>query len=292
VTKWLLDPTRLGFNTASLAGHSIPEAVTVGRRLGFHTIELLAFDGARHSQGPLAGFWFDRMNKREREELREVVAVFEHLTTHAPFIETPLFTHNPGIRSEVLRQQRLTIEATAWLGGSSTTMHINQQTGYALEEYWENIKATFRELGDHAQEHNLSVTIETGFPTQVDVFAGLIHEIDHPAVGANLDVGHLRGYYPVQRWREADGPELYNQTLQAQVRALGSRLYHVHLHDVRWEDLRDHRRIGHGIIDFGALFRVMAESGFEGLMTFELEDPEFETALAESKKLIEAALKA
>jgi sugar phosphate isomerase/epimerase len=285
-----LDPHKLGFSTASLPGHSIAEAAAVGRDLGFRTIELLAFDGFRHSQGQLAGFWFDGLCDAERERLRDVLAPFAHRATHAPFVDAPLFTHNLGIRAETLRQQQVTIEATAWLGGSTTTLHVNQKIGYALDEYRGEIVETFRALGDRAADHGITLTIETGFPPGVETFAALIHEIGHPAVGANLDVGHLVGYEPRERWREPDGPALYNDTLLRQVQALGDKLLHLHLHDVRAQDMRDHCEVGAGVVDYRRLMRCLADHGFTGLMTFELEAPDLVGALTRSKALVETAL--
>lgn len=287
-----MDASRLGFSTACLAGHSIDEAAQVGHELGFQTIELLAFDGYRHSQGELEGFYFDRMSDAEREALRRAVGPFEHVSTHAPFIDIPLLAPNPGIREEALRQIEVAIEATAFLGGSTTTAHACPQSGRSIEESWDELVRTFRLLGDRAADANITLTVETGYPIGVETFARLVHDIDHPAVGANIDVGHLVGYLPAEVRGTEEGAALYRATLLEQLDALGEKVYHFHLHDVRQSDFRDHRGAGRGFLDFGAIMRWCREQQFDGLWVFELEEPDKVEALRESRQQVESALDA
>ena len=253
-----LDPMKLSFSTACLANHNLAEAARVGRELGFRGIELLAFDGYRHSQGDLAGFYFDRLTTEEKDRLRELVAPFAHVSTHAPFIDISLFAPNPSVREEAFRQIVVAIGATAFLGGSTTTAHVCGKSGYGFEEYRGEVVDTFRRLGDLAGEAGITLTIETGFPVGVDAFAGLIHDIVHPAVGANVDVGHLVGYLPAEVRGTTEGAERYRQTLLAQLEALGDKVYHFHLHDLRESDFRDHRAVGRGFLDYRAIMRWLS----------------------------------
>ncbi len=285
-----MDKDKLGFSTACLAGYSIEEAVRIGRELGFRTVELLAFDGYRHSQGELAGFYFDRMSDAEREALRCAVGPFEYVSTHAPFIDIPLLAPNPGIREEALRQIEVAIEATAFLGGSTTTAHACPKSGRSLEEAWGDLVRTFRLLGDRAAEAKITLTIETGYPVGVETFARLIHDIDHPAVGANIDVGHLVGYLPTEVRGTEEGAARYRATLMEQLDALGEKVYHFHLHDLRQTDFRDHRGAGRGFLDFTAIMRWCREQQYDGLWVFELEEPDKVEALRESRQRVEAAL--
>ena len=286
----MLNSSKLSFSTASLAGHSISEAARVGWDLGFRSIELLAFDGYRHSQGDLAGFYFERMTPPEREALREVVSRFDNVSTHAPFIDMPLFAPNPALREAAIAQLDVAIEATAYLGGSTTTAHVSGKSGYTLEEMWPEILATFRALGDRAASAGITLTIETGYPVGVESFAGLIHEIDHPAVGANVDVGHLVGYLAPEVRGTEEGAALYRETLIAQLDALGGKVTHFHLHDLRLSDFRDHRACGRGFLDYTEIMRWCRDASFEGIWAFELEEPDIVPALAESKAVIERAI--
>ena len=83
---------QLGVNIASLAGYDLYDAVSTLKTLGFKTVELLSFEGGKHSQGDLPGFWFGKLSATEKDELKEALRSFSGITLHAPFADTPLFT--------------------------------------------------------------------------------------------------------------------------------------------------------------------------------------------------------
>jgi sugar phosphate isomerase/epimerase len=82
----------------------------------------------------------------------------------------------------------------------------------------------------------------------------LLDEVDHPRLGANLDVGHALCV--------GDDPA-------ESVRVLAGRLKHLHLEDIRG---RRHWHLipGLGEIDFGAIRRALDEVGYSGAAAVEL----------------------
>lgn len=273
---------RIGFNTASLPNRPLEETARIGRELGLHALELLAFADYRHSMGDLAGLYFDRLSDDDWGLLTRVASGFAHIAVHAPFWEVAPFSPNPAIREASRQQLRATIEASADLGASTVTTHVTPRPGYELAEYRPQVLDFYRELGDLAGERGVSVTIETGFPRPIDEFAALIHDIEHPAVGANVDVGHLRGLLTPEQQRSVEAPALYAELLARHVDSLGPKIMHVHLHDIRASDFRDHREYGTGVLDLTDFFRRLLALGYRGMANFELEEPDAEAALARS----------
>jgi len=286
------DASRLGFSSACLAGKTLAEAAEIGLELGFRGYEMLAFDHYRHSQGVLRGFYFEHMTAAERDELRTIADRFDHVSTHAPFIDMPTVAPNPSIRAVAQKQLEIAIDAIAFLGGSTTTTHITPKHIYPLAEFKDEVVELYRRLGDRAAAVGVTITIETGYPTSVAEFADLIWSIDHPAVGANVDVGHLRGTIPAEIKGTPESVALYNDRLEEHIRSLSTKLFHVHLHDTRLSDFRDHRAAGRGFLDYQRVFRVLGELDYAGFFAFELEEPDLIPALIESKACIEAAMAA
>ena len=285
-----MDKQQLGSNTASLAGYSLFDAIDTIQGMGFATIELLAFCNARHSIGNLAGFWFSKLSEAEKNTLKDEMASFYGIAIHAPFIDIPLITYNEAVQQLSIAQICEAIDAANFLGGSLVTIHLNSKTSYQLHEYWDEMILVSRFLGDYADGRNVRIGIETGFPPKVDDFVRLITDIDHDAVGANIDVGHLTGSVDNELRGTDKGCEVYNDNLTELISRLGKKVYHLHLHDVRASDWRDHRQAGTGIIDFHRLFAVLNSFDYTGLMTFELEEQQEEDALRQSKKHIEAEI--
>ena len=110
-----LSPDRLAFSVACLAGYTLEEAGRIGHQLGFAGVEFTAFAGYRHSQGDLAGFYFERLSKEEREHLRDLAGSFSFVTLHAPFFEIPLLSPNPALNEVAVQQVVVT-----YLGGRVT----------------------------------------------------------------------------------------------------------------------------------------------------------------------------
>jgi len=286
-----MDVRKLGTNTASLGGFALYEAIGKVREIGFHTIELLAWEDAVHSQGELAGYWFDEMTTPERDRLRAAVSYFDHVATHLPFVEMPVFTYNRRLAEFVKEQFKAGIEGTGFLGGETATMHVWARAQRDLPHYWQDMVDTFRELSDHAAQWDVKIAIETMFPPSIDEFAGLIDDVAHSHFGANVDVGHVRGCTDLGIAKEDQGkPEAeqrYMECLLALMERLGDKLFHVHLHDVSRVDWHDHRAPGRGFLDFTAILAQLDRMDYAHLMTFELEEPDIVPALVESKAFIE-----
>jgi len=151
---------------------------------------------------------------------------------------------------------------------------------------------TFRELGDYAATQRIRIGVETGFPNTIKDYVRLIQEIDHEYVGATLDVGHLVAYFD-RKTLIINPNVIYNDILLKMVKLLGesSKLFHIHLHDVRREDLRDHRALGHGIIDFPKFFKALADVNYDGLLIFEFEEPDKIGTLIKAKQFVESIIK-
>ena len=286
-----MDKARLGSSTASLAGYPLLDAVAKIGDLGFETVELLAFDGARHRIGDLSGFWFNRMTGPEKAALRRALSGFKHVATHLPFIDIPLFSHNSDVAGFCRQHLKMCIEGSGYFGATAAAIHVYPKSGFKYAEYWDEMLATFRDLGDHAAKCGVKLGIETGAPSSINEYTKLIQDVDHPSVGGLIDVGHCFFYSDVVRKPDErgtpDAVQRGNDCLIGIVESLGPKVLHFHLHDVGRKDWQDHRAVGRGIIAFPRLFETLKKLNYAGLMTFELEEPDLLPALSESRSAIE-----
>jgi len=291
----MLQPRQICVNTACFPDTPLPDALTHAQEMGFRCIELLAFDGARHSQGALAGFWFDRMTDREKQDLAEATASFQHIAVHLPFFELPLFAYDAEMRSFCEGRIGTGLDGAAYLGAGVAVIHAYARPGMACRDYWPLMLDAFRRLSDRAAEGNVRLAVETGFPNTIQDFADLVFDVDRANFGATLDVGHIRSYRDHGVTPEAYGtPESaarYNDCLTAILTRLGERIFHIHLHDVRATDWRDHRAPGRGLIDWPRLFTALAALPYPHLLSFELEEPQPLQALQESKVFVESLIR-
>jgi len=121
------------------------------------------------------------------------------------------------------------------------------------------LNASIRPVADLAAEHSIAVAIETPhvntIAETVEEAHRLLEQIDH-RVKCAFDTSHaFRG----ERIALADA-----------VKVIGTdRIGHIHLRDVRGEELTFSPGKGHG--DFRGLFRALSEIGYSGYLCIELE---------------------
>ena len=277
------------FSTASLPNRPLPEILSIGQRLGFKAVELLAFDGYRHRLGWLAGFYWDRLSPAQRDELARMTAQFDHIALHAPFIDTRPISPDPAIREASVIELQACIEAARILGAKVITTHAAPPPHFSYAEVRPRLVSLYRTLADAAAEADVRIGIETGWPPP-EQMVDLVSAIHHPMVGITVDVGHLRGLLAPADRESQDGPAIYNELVLNHIRTAGRYIVHVHVHDVRVPDWRDHVALGQGILDFRAVLQELQRAKYEGLLSFELEAPQDEEALAKSKALLEELL--
>lgn len=286
---------RLGASVACLAGRSLTGAVDEVARLGFSTLELIAYAGARHSAGQIPGFWFHRLPEREKRALYDATRRFRHISAHMPFQDLHLFSYSPDVRAFGFDQIVTALDGLAFLRGEVAVVHAGGlPAGTSYRDVWSLMLDVFRRLGDQAARRRLRIGIETMQPDTSDDFVRLIHEIGHPNVGATIDTGHIRGAKDLRVSPNRRGtPEArgaYNRLLARIIDRLGDRVVHYHLSDVRASDWADHRTLGTGIVDFGPVLRRAALQSRPPLLVMELEEADGQGALAASRVHLERIL--
>ena len=283
-----MERSRIGAGLGCFANGGFWEAIDRAAELGFGSIELLSVEGSRHSVGLLPGIWFDGIGPDELERLRRALGPFAHTSVHAPFVDAPLFTYNRGIAAESVRQVEACIAVAGQLGMRAVAVHANRRALLDARNLWDEMVAVFRRLGDAALAAGTLVGLETGYPDRFDQFVDLVRAIDHPAVGATLDVGHVAFLVESGPRGTPEGAAAYNRNVVELIRALGERVVHAHLHDVRQADWRDHRALGSGMLDLPAMVDAFRAVGYAGLLQIELEEPAQEEALVASRRALEA----
>jgi sugar phosphate isomerase/epimerase len=137
--------------------------------------------------------------------------------------------------------------------------------------------------------------VETGYPPSVAEFVELIKEVDHPAVGATLDVGHQARYVELQqrvKGLAANSPDAiraYNDVNVELVRALGDKLVHLHVHDIEPSTWREHQPLRYGFVDYPRLLAALRELRYPGSMVLEIAGSPLEMPryLREAKRKLE-----
>jgi L-ribulose-5-phosphate 3-epimerase len=143
---------------------------------------------------------------------------------------------------------------------------LNTFTGDAESpEEVEAFKANVREIADEAQAAGIRLCIETDsnlLPT-AEIGRRILEEIGHEWVQFNYDPGNVRYYTGAV-------PE---QDIEFALDRLG----HVHLKDQRGgKDAKDFPPLGEGEVDIPHILRRLADTGFSGPVSMEIEFTDYQ----------------
>jgi sugar phosphate isomerase/epimerase len=258
------------------------------RELGFSAVEMVTYVGAKHSVGEIPGFAYHRASEKERQAVFDATRGFARISAHLPFHDLHPFSFNEDVRQFSVDLSKKAIDGLAFLEGELAVFHVGGPgPGVTYKDIWKPMVDTLRALGDHAGRHGIRVGVETMQPPSVQEYAQLIHDVAHPHVGATIDTGHIRGaadlQIPLPRRQQPEARQRYNDVLAQVLDAVGDKLLHFHLTDVRAADWVDHHTVGTGIVDFARLVATLKKRRFPGLMVFELEEPDEVGALQASR---------
>jgi sugar phosphate isomerase/epimerase len=137
--------------------------------------------------------------------------------------------------------------------------YIWQQEVIAPPDQWKWAVEHVRELAEYAGDLGLELAIELepfalSLVNNVDRMSEFLKDVAHPAARANLDISHL-----ALARNSAD-----------EISKLRGRIAHVHLSDC---DGKKHGDLppGRGTVNFPPYLKALAESGFNGSVSIELE---------------------
>jgi len=294
-----LDPAVLGANPY-FPGYDLYRSIRIMRDIGFQSIEMHPMGSPEAIAGMPPGFQFDRIDESEKRRIKEALSGFRYISTHLPWTDTPYFSPFVPAAEFGVRQIDIALEATAFLGAEVANIHVQRSAHISMEQAWPTMIRQFRQWGDTAGRHGFRLAIETGYPRSVRDFVRLIQEIDHEHVGATVDVGHQGSYaellerVPPDKKGTPEGIRAYNDVTLEIIDRLGSKIFHMHIHDIEPDTWSEHKPLVHGFVDYPRLIAKLREIKYDGLLIFEIGGPveSLGEYFADAKQKVEAYLAA
>lgn len=295
-----IGPAQVGANTA-ITGWSLLDSLALLLRLGFPVVEIhpMGNPGATPKQFP--GFQFDRLSAGEKQSIRAALKGFAHVTAHLPYTGLDYFAKDEAVAAAAVKVVDTALEGSVYFGARMLVLHPKAGGGQTLETQWRVMVERIRRWGDMAQRRQARIALETGFPMSVRDFVRLVKEVDHPAVGATIDVGHQSKYAElVAKVRPEDratprGIQAYNDTTLAIIEGLGAeKTFHLHVHDIDPATWREHLPLGTNFVDYKRLLALLNRMKYRGYLIFEIggQPEEMEHHLRDGKARLEAMLRA
>lgn len=242
---------KLGLISSAWLGTSVDTArgIQLTREIGFDTIDIFA--------DPM------EISPQERKVIRQNCAA-----SHLPVVSTVccalgIADFNKPVRDFHTNRAKQYLDFCYELDGKNLLLvvgeYIWQQEVIAPADQWKWAVEHVRELAEYADALGLEIAIELepfhlSIVNNIDKMAEFLRDIDHPKARANVDISHL-----ALAKNSAD-----------ELAKLKGRIAHVHLSDC---DGKVHGDLppGRGTVDFLPYLKALANSGFDGTISIELE---------------------
>lgn len=272
-------------------------AVQAAQALGVNAIGLSGIPRPFNAGEAAYSFLWEELDSETQAATREMRDAFARGVIHAPYVDTPLVSTNPYIQAESHRQLFMSIAAAQALDLEAVTVHAGLPIRHmAHEEFRARLVVVLQAMGEAAARAGTRIGLENWrYPDNPEEHLRILEMVDHPNVGATLDIGHIAYWFQNEGkmglTSKADEAE-YHRRLYSYIEELGPRIVHVHVHDVRAADLADHRGLGNGFLDIENIVAALDRVGFDGVMLFEIHQSEFADTVAESTARVLAAMAA
>jgi hexulose-6-phosphate isomerase len=200
--------------------------------------------------------------EREAEEIKkasEAAGMPIHSVMNEAHWKYPLSSADPAVVEQSVKGMETSLRNAAFWGAGVVLLVpavVNPQTGY--KDAWTRSTAQIKKLIPLAQQLKVVIAVENvwnKFLLSPVEFAAYVDQFKSPWVRAYFDVGNVVLFGYPQDW----------------IRTLGKRIVRVHFKDFKFEKMRaDFTPLREGQIDWPAVYRAFADTGYQGPATVEL----------------------
>lgn len=242
---------KLGLISSAWLGSSIDavSGIRLTKEIGFDSIDIFA--------DPL------ELTAQERREIRKTCAASDLPVVSVVCCALGLADFNKPVRDFHVHRAKRYLDFGHELEGRNLLLVVGeylwQQEVIAPRDQWKWAVEHVREIAEYATQLGLEVAIELepfqlSLINNIDRMSEFLGDVDHLAARANVDISHLALAHNT-------APEL---------RKLAGRISHVHLSDCNGKTHGD-LPPGRGTVNFPPYLSALAESGFDGTVSIELE---------------------
>jgi sugar phosphate isomerase/epimerase len=292
---------QLGFLTACLPQLPLERIVPWAAEQGFETLEVAAwpYDSTRDYQA--SHVRAEAFTPDDAARVRDLFGMHGLRISAMAYYDNNLHP-DLGQREAHLAHVRKVIDAAEKLGVGLVGTFVGGHDG-TPDAILKEIGETFRPLVQYAEDKGVRLMIENcpmdnwvtfgrpgNYAYSPELWDALFNEVPSESFGLNFDPSHLF-------WLGIDH--------ERAVREYAPRIFHAHAKDTEilpegryrygtlWQQLGAdpwksgswrYRMPGKGQIDWGTFVRTLREAGYDGVLSIEHEDPEYEGSEADVKE--------
>ena len=291
---------KLGFLTGCLGGMPLEKIADFAARQGYQALEVAAWPVVNTRDYSGSDIDVANMDAKRVQEMKRIFSDRGLEISSLAYYENMLH-HDLQVRQSYLDHLSRVIDAAAMLGVELVGTFVGRDKTKTIADNMEEFERVFQGILHHAEAKDIKIMIENcpmpGW--QVEGWAGnvayspefwqeMFRRVPSQSFGLNFDPSHLH-------WLGID-------YIRA-AREFSSRIFHAHAKDtvifkdklyeygiygkqIKRNGVWDtgwwsYRMPGRGEIDWGKFIATLKESGYQGVLSIEHEDPDYEGSEAQ-----------
>ena len=289
---------KLGFVSAILPEFTLEEVLSFASEAGFSSVELMCWPPGKADRR-YAGVTHLDVSTFEADDVKRVLDLIHRhgvALSGLGYYPNPLSADGAESTLAVAHLHAL-IDAAADLGVNVVNSFVGRDPALSVEANWPRFLEVWRPLVTHAEERGVRIGIENcpmlfsrdewpggkNLATSPAIWRRMSADIPSPSFGLNFDPSHLI-------WLQMD--------YLAPLAEFRDRLIHVHAKDARIDraaldanGVLSYPKLWHtpklpglGDVRWGLFLGALAEAGYDGHVSIEVEDRAFEGSLEKRKE--------
>ena len=255
---------KLAFSTNAYTNHSLTQALEGIKKAGFNAVEILA--DVPHAYPVQMDDSLTSNVVRDLDRLKLAVSNINCNCSFGywkdappePYFEPSLISPNPKHRADRIVMIQRTLQFARDIGARNISITSGRMLGgmppeRAARQFVESIKPVL----DRADTMGVDLGIECEPGLFLEYVAELrewINRLNHPRLGANLDIGHS---------------QVIGETIPYEVEMLRGRIWNMHVEDIPGRK-HYHMIPGEGTLDWQSLKAALERIGYDRYLTVEL----------------------
>jgi len=255
---------KLAFSTNAYTNHSLTQALEGIKKAGFNAVEILA--DVPHAYPVQMDDSLTSNVVRDLDRLKLAVSNINCNCSFGywkdappePYFEPSLISPNPKHRADRIVMIQRTLQFARDIGARNISITSGRMLGgmppeRAARQFVESIKPVL----DRADTMGVDLGIECEPGLFLEYVAELrewINRLNHPRLGANLDIGHS---------------QVIGETIPYEVEMLRGRIWNMHVEDIPGRK-HYHMIPGEGTLDWQSLKSALERIGYDRYLTVEL----------------------
>jgi sugar phosphate isomerase/epimerase len=278
---------KLGFLTACLPGQELEDIADWAAAQGYQGLEVAAWPAGAGADGP-AHLDVAGMSASTAEAVRDLLTSRGLEMSAIAYYDNNL--HGDAARREATHQHlRACIDAAQMIGCPFVGTFVGRDVGLSVDENLRLAEKVLPPLVTYAEDRGVRLVVENcpmegwhpdGYPANLAYSPELWEWMSGLGLYLNFDPSHLvwLGIDPVQAVKSAGAQILHVQAKDVQVQGDGLNRFGFYGRAVDRTNPWDtgwwrYRIPGLGAVEWGALVDALYESGFDGFISVEHEDP-------------------